>query len=160
MERHLADVISNRDSSTRSVRLFSVSISGVRVLVYIVYCGCLWSTFPIVAGNLADPGFFTSLVLAYVLGSFVPVCTVLGRRLDLLEPIYWFSAKYYLVFPAAVYFLVTGFAYSEQLINPGLLRLEKLAGLKLGQVWLIQMDSFEAYLANAEGSKNHRFGPK
>jgi hypothetical protein len=31
----------------------------------------------------------------------------------------------------------------------------KLAGLKLGQVWLIQMESFEAYLANAENSKDY-----
>jgi len=49
--------------------------------------------------------------------------------------------------------------YSLQYIRR-LLRLEKLAGLKLGQVWLIQMDSFEAYLTNAESSKDHRFGPK
>ena len=49
--------------------------------------------------------------------------------------------------------------YSLQYIRQ-LLRLEKLAGLKLGQVWLIQMDSFEVYLANAESSKDHRFGPK
>ena len=49
--------------------------------------------------------------------------------------------------------------YSLQYIRR-LLRLEKLAGLKLGQVWLIQMDSFEVYLANAEGSKDRRFGPK
>jgi hypothetical protein len=41
-----------------------------------------------------------------------------------------------------------------------LLRLEKLAGLKLGQQWLIEIASFEAYLANAESSKDHRSGPK
>ena len=41
-----------------------------------------------------------------------------------------------------------------------LLRLEKLAGLKLGQQWLIQMDSFETYLEDTESSKDHRFGPK
>jgi excisionase family DNA binding protein len=49
--------------------------------------------------------------------------------------------------------------YSLQYIRR-LLRLGKLAGLKLGQQWLIQMGSFEAYLANAESSKDHRFGPK
>ena len=49
--------------------------------------------------------------------------------------------------------------YSLQYIRR-LLRMEKLAGLKLGQVWLIQMDSFEVYLANAESSKDHRFGPR
>jgi excisionase family DNA binding protein len=49
--------------------------------------------------------------------------------------------------------------YSLQYIRR-LLRLEKLAGLKLGQIWLIQMDSFEAYLANAKSSNDHRFGPK
>lgn len=41
-----------------------------------------------------------------------------------------------------------------------LLRTGKLAGLKLGQAWLIQMESFEAYLAIASSSKDHRFGPK
>ena len=41
-----------------------------------------------------------------------------------------------------------------------LLRTGKLAGLKLGQVWLIQMESFESYLANVERSNDHRFGPK
>ena len=41
-----------------------------------------------------------------------------------------------------------------------LLRAGKLVGRKLGQVWLIQIDSFEAYLANAGSSEDHRFGPK
>jgi len=49
--------------------------------------------------------------------------------------------------------------YSQQYMRR-LLRSGKLAGLKLVQVWLIQMDSFEAYLVNAESSKDHRFGPK
>ena len=68
----------------------------------------------------------TSLVLSYLLGALVPVCIIFGRRMDFVEPIYWFSAKYYLAFPAAVYFLVTGFAYSEHLLNPGLPRLVAL----------------------------------
>ena len=41
-----------------------------------------------------------------------------------------------------------------------LLRTGKLAGLKLGQVWLIQMESFATYLTNAKSLKDHRFGPK
>ena len=49
--------------------------------------------------------------------------------------------------------------YSSQYLRR-LLRLEKLAGLKLGQLGLIEMDSFEAYLANAKCSNDHRFGPK
>ena len=49
--------------------------------------------------------------------------------------------------------------YSQQYMRR-LLRAGKLAGLKLGQVWLIQMDSFEAYLANATGSKDQRFGSR
>jgi excisionase family DNA binding protein len=40
-----------------------------------------------------------------------------------------------------------------------LLRLGKLAGLKLGQLWLIEMESFEEYLVQARISKDHRFGP-
>ena len=49
--------------------------------------------------------------------------------------------------------------YSLQYIRR-LLRLEKLAGLKLGQQWLIEMESFETYLANVQSSQDHRFGPK
>ncbi len=41
-----------------------------------------------------------------------------------------------------------------------LLRTCKLAGLKTGQVWLIDMKSFEAYLAQAGSLEDHRFGPK
>lgn len=49
--------------------------------------------------------------------------------------------------------------YSSQYLRR-LLRLGKLAGLKIGQVWLIQMDSFEGYLSMVGNSKDHRFGPK
>ena len=48
--------------------------------------------------------------------------------------------------------------YSPQYLRR-LLRLGKLVGMKLGQLWLIEMESFEAYLALAKNSKDHRFGP-
>ena len=49
--------------------------------------------------------------------------------------------------------------YSPQYLRR-LLRLGKLAGLKLGQLWLIEMESLEVYLAQAGTSADHRFGPK
>jgi excisionase family DNA binding protein len=49
--------------------------------------------------------------------------------------------------------------YSSQYLRR-LLRLGKLAGLKLGQLWLIELESIEAYLVQAGSSKDHRFGPK
>ena len=49
--------------------------------------------------------------------------------------------------------------YSLQYLRR-LLRLGKIAGLKLGQVWLIDMDSFELYLSDVGKSQDHRFGPK
>lgn len=49
--------------------------------------------------------------------------------------------------------------YSPQYLRR-LLRLGKLAGLKLGQVWLIDMDSFYGYLSDVGNSQDHRFGPK
>ncbi len=49
--------------------------------------------------------------------------------------------------------------YSSQYLRR-LLRLGKLAGLKLGQVWLIDVDSFELYLSEVGKSQDHRFGPK
>jgi hypothetical protein len=41
-----------------------------------------------------------------------------------------------------------------------LLRLGKLEGIKVDQVWLIAMASFEAYLAQANHCAGQRFGPK
>ena len=41
-----------------------------------------------------------------------------------------------------------------------LLRIGKLEGDKIGQVWLINKDAFEAYFEGAIQSKDQRFGPK
>ena len=49
--------------------------------------------------------------------------------------------------------------YSLQYIRR-LLRLEKLAGLKLGQVWLIEKSAFEDYLENVTQAADRRFGSK
>ena len=40
-----------------------------------------------------------------------------------------------------------------------LLRCDRLAGLKIGQVWLIEKSYFEAYLLRAAESTDLRFGP-
>lgn len=49
--------------------------------------------------------------------------------------------------------------YSQQYLRR-LLRLGKLTGLKIGLVWLIDMDSFEMYLSGVGKLQDHRFGPK
>ena len=49
--------------------------------------------------------------------------------------------------------------YSLQYIRR-LLRLGQLAGLKVGQLWLIDKESFDLYFENATRSKDQRFGPK
>jgi excisionase family DNA binding protein len=41
-----------------------------------------------------------------------------------------------------------------------LLRTGKLNGDKIGQIWLINKDAFEAYFEEAIQSKDQRFGPK
>ena len=41
-----------------------------------------------------------------------------------------------------------------------LLRDGRLLGLKLGQTWLIDKRTLEAYLENAKHTKDKRFGPK
>ena len=41
-----------------------------------------------------------------------------------------------------------------------LLRDSRLTGMKLGQTWLIDKSTFEAYLENAVSSKDNRFGPQ
>jgi excisionase family DNA binding protein len=49
--------------------------------------------------------------------------------------------------------------YSAQYLRR-LLRAGKLAGVKLGQIWLIRLDTLEAYLDKAEQSQDLRFGAK
>ena len=49
--------------------------------------------------------------------------------------------------------------YSQQYLRR-FLRREYLVGLKVGQVWLIKIDSFERFLNEAENSHDHRFGPR
>jgi len=49
--------------------------------------------------------------------------------------------------------------YSLQYIRR-LLRYGKLAGLKIGQVWLIEKSAFKAYLEMAVQATDRRFGPQ
>lgn len=49
--------------------------------------------------------------------------------------------------------------YSLQYLRR-LLRNGKLAGLKIGQVWLIDKTAFESYLDRAVQATDRRFGPK
>ena len=49
--------------------------------------------------------------------------------------------------------------YSRQYLRR-MMRLDKLTGLKLGQLWLIEFTSLEAYLERAAQSQDLRFGPK
>ncbi len=49
--------------------------------------------------------------------------------------------------------------YSLQYLRR-LLRWGKLAGFKIGQVWLIDKEVFEAYLEKAFEAKDLRFGPQ
>ena len=41
-----------------------------------------------------------------------------------------------------------------------LLRVGSLSGVKLGQTWLLDKNTFEAYLKNAQHTPDKRFGPK
>jgi excisionase family DNA binding protein len=49
--------------------------------------------------------------------------------------------------------------YSLQYIRR-LLRTGKLVGLKIGQLWLIDKTTFEAYLKNVCKTADRRYGPK
>ena len=41
-----------------------------------------------------------------------------------------------------------------------LLRAGKLGNIKVGQIWLIKLDSLGAYIQKIRGTKDHRFGPR
>jgi excisionase family DNA binding protein len=49
--------------------------------------------------------------------------------------------------------------YSLQYLRR-LLRSERLAGIKIGQVWLIEKDDFMAYLEKVVRTTDRRFGPQ
>jgi hypothetical protein len=49
--------------------------------------------------------------------------------------------------------------YSKQYVRR-LLRLDRLEGIKIGQVWLVEIDSLNAYLTHALNSNDQRFSPK
>lgn len=41
-----------------------------------------------------------------------------------------------------------------------LLRDDRLTGMKLGQIWLIDKSKFESYLENVNHTQDKRFGPR
>ena len=49
--------------------------------------------------------------------------------------------------------------YSMQYIRR-LLRLDRISGLKVGQVWLVELESLKEYINRALESKDQRFSPK
>jgi len=49
--------------------------------------------------------------------------------------------------------------YSMQYLRR-MLRSGKLLGLKIGQLWLIDKQTFDAYLESADVTQDRRFGPK
>jgi excisionase family DNA binding protein len=52
---------------------------------------------------------------------------------------------------------ITG--YNPQYLRR-LLRLGKLNGIQIGQVWLIKLNSLENYLSQIEVHGDHRYGPR
>ncbi|MBN1316695.1 MAG: helix-turn-helix domain-containing protein [Anaerolineales bacterium] len=51
------------------------------------------------------------------------------------------------------------FGYNEQYLRR-LLREGRLEGIKIGQVWLIQIASLETHLINGQEGQDRRFGPQ
>ena len=49
--------------------------------------------------------------------------------------------------------------YSLQYLRR-LLRNGKLAGIKIGQLWLVEKGNLDTYLADAQNATDQRFGPK
>jgi hypothetical protein len=49
--------------------------------------------------------------------------------------------------------------YSQQYLRR-LLRMGKLQGIKVGQIWLISLPSLECHLQKAQSNHDQRFGPR
>jgi len=88
-------------------------ISNSRLLIYVVYCVTLAGGYALVLGALPDPSQTESVTLAFAIGAVVPSCAIFRREVDLLEPMYWFSAMYFAFFIGAVYFILTDFQYAQ-----------------------------------------------
>jgi hypothetical protein len=88
-------------------------INNARLSVYIVYCVVLVGCYALSLSVLPDSSQTAALTIAYAIGAIVPCCAIFRRELDLLEPIYWFSAMYFAFFVGAVYFILTDFQYAQ-----------------------------------------------
>jgi hypothetical protein len=55
--------------------------------------------------------------------------------------------------------MLPGYDYNPQYLRR-LLRLGKLDGIQIGQVWLIKLNSLENYLLQIEVQGDHRYGPR
>jgi hypothetical protein len=88
-------------------------ISKARLLIYFAYCTMLVACYILILVALPDSSQTASVTLAFAIGAVVPCCAIFRRELDLLEPIYWFSAMYFAFFLGAVYFILTDFQYAQ-----------------------------------------------
>ena len=117
-------------------------INKARLLVYLVYCMVLAGFYTLTLGALPDSSQTASVTLAFAIGAVVPSCAIFRREVDLLEPIYWFSAMYFAFFLGAVYFILTDFQNSQHnLISDraerGLVLLKSLSLVLIGYVMFL-----------------------
>ncbi|MEL7447563.1 MAG: O-antigen polymerase [Pseudomonadota bacterium] len=94
-------------------RIGSVTVHPHRLLGYLTYCLVLVAVFFWTLRFLPYPSQTTAMALAFTVGAVVPLCLVFREHIDLIEPIYPFSAMYFFFFPAAVYFILTDFQFSK-----------------------------------------------
>jgi oligosaccharide repeat unit polymerase len=143
-----------RGSGARAA-FFTSEIAPDRLAGYAVYCILLLALLPVAATHLDQPGYLEPLVLAFAIGLVVPAVIVFKRRVDLIDPINWFSLMYLFVFPGAVYFLIAGFGKSEHLLSFTQPRVERAATAALW-LFLVGYLAFVAGYATFAGETRSR----
>jgi oligosaccharide repeat unit polymerase len=110
-----------------SAAFFTISIAPLRLAAFVAYAVVELAALPLAARRLAQPEYLPALCLAFAIGLIVPAVLTFKRRVDLVEPVNWFSLMYWFVFPGAVYFLISGFGASEHILPMTAPRLARAA---------------------------------
>ncbi len=93
-----------------------MEISRPRLNIFIGYALLMLVTAVWLLPKIPRPEYQLPFMIAVFLGLVVPSVLVFSKRLNLMEPIYWFAFMYLILVPDAFYFIFTNFETSPHLI--------------------------------------------
>lgn len=98
----------------------AIVISDAGIILYAGYLLALAVVGILTARGLGHSEHITHVVVVFGLAAVIPGTVLLRKPLDVSEPLIWFGVSYSLFVPAALYFMLTGFAFTDlDLLGPG-----------------------------------------